>query len=84
MHAAFRVEQPRTFLIAPDEDDSEIENRTYEEREEGEGGSNNGFPRNLMFPLPPSLCLLPPHHPHAEYISFNVSNLIMCDCIAVQ
>lgn len=33
MHAAFRVEQPRTFLTVPDEDDSEIENRTYEQRE---------------------------------------------------
>lgn len=43
MHAAFRVEQPRTFLIAPDEDDSEIENRTYEQREEGEGGAITGF-----------------------------------------
>lgn len=38
MHAAFRVEQPRTFLIAPDEDDSEIENRTYEQREDRGGG----------------------------------------------
>lgn len=50
MHAAFRIEQPRTFLTVPGEDDSEIENRTYEHREierekerERGGGTVTGF-----------------------------------------